>query len=80
MTEEREDTLPLGFLTLMSVHIPNIGDLPPITTSTITARSQCDTPLANRASTSAILKPIISLTFVEANYEALKSLMKERRR
>ncbi|GJW25291.1 hypothetical protein Tco_0039102 [Tanacetum coccineum] len=36
--------------------------------------------LAYRASTSANPDPMISLTFVEANYEVLESLLRERRR
>ncbi|GJR42938.1 hypothetical protein Tco_1311041 [Tanacetum coccineum] len=47
---------------------------------TFTARSPDNTPLANRASTSANLDPMISTTFVEANYEVLESLLMDRRR
>ncbi|GJX12663.1 hypothetical protein Tco_0204421 [Tanacetum coccineum] len=39
-----------------------------------------NTPMAYRASTSANLNPVISPTFVEANYEALESLLRDRRR
>ncbi|GKF70543.1 hypothetical protein Tco_0203600, partial [Tanacetum coccineum] len=38
------------------------------------------TPLTNRASTSAKPNPVISLAFVEANYEVLESLLRGRRR
>ncbi|GKG24213.1 hypothetical protein Tco_0392249 [Tanacetum coccineum] len=37
-------------------------------------------PMAYRASTSANPNPVISPTFVEANYEALKSLLRDQRR
>ncbi|GJQ99971.1 reverse transcriptase domain-containing protein [Tanacetum coccineum] len=50
-----------------------MGEFPPITASTFTARSLENTQLANRASTSAILDPMISPAFVEANYEVLES-------
>ncbi|GJZ55426.1 hypothetical protein Tco_0610619, partial [Tanacetum coccineum] len=39
-----------------------------------------NTPLAYRASTSTNLNPVISTTFVEANYETLESLLRDRRR
>ncbi|GJT90537.1 hypothetical protein Tco_1079382 [Tanacetum coccineum] len=39
-----------------------------------------NTPLTNHASTSANLDPVISPTFVEANYEVLESLFRERRK
>ncbi|GKB36392.1 hypothetical protein Tco_0881334 [Tanacetum coccineum] len=39
-----------------------------------------NTPLTNHASTSTNPNPIISPAFVEANYEVLESLLKERRR
>ncbi|GKB38392.1 hypothetical protein Tco_0883334 [Tanacetum coccineum] len=39
-----------------------------------------NTPLAYRASTSTNLNPVISTTFVEANYETLESLLRKRRR
>ncbi|GKG04948.1 hypothetical protein Tco_0315335, partial [Tanacetum coccineum] len=39
-----------------------------------------NTPLTNRASTLANPNPTISPAFVEANYEVLESLLRERRR
>ncbi|GKG42879.1 hypothetical protein Tco_0479563, partial [Tanacetum coccineum] len=39
-----------------------------------------NTPFAFRASTSANPNPVISTSFVEANYEVLESLLRERRR
>ncbi|GKA22877.1 hypothetical protein Tco_0708839 [Tanacetum coccineum] len=42
--------------------------------------SLVNTPLTYRASTSANPDPMISLAFVEANYEVLESLLRERRR
>ncbi|GJR30255.1 hypothetical protein Tco_1106487 [Tanacetum coccineum] len=46
-----------------------MGELPPITVSTFTARIPENTPLTNHASTSANPDPLISPSFVEANYE-----------
>nr|GEU42379.1 reverse transcriptase domain-containing protein [Tanacetum cinerariifolium] len=80
MTNGREDTSPPGFLTLTPLPGLNVGKLPPITTSTFTARSPENTPLANRASTSANPDPVISPAFVEPNYEVLGSLLRDRRR
>ncbi|GJV59986.1 hypothetical protein Tco_1466086 [Tanacetum coccineum] len=57
-----------------------MSELPIITASTFTTRSPNNTPLANRASISAILNLLISLAFVEANYEVLGSLLRDRRR
>ncbi|GJZ02351.1 hypothetical protein Tco_0520312 [Tanacetum coccineum] len=65
---ERRFTPP-GFLTLTPLPGPNVGELPPITASTFTTRSPNNTPLTNRTSTSATPNLVISLTFVEANYE-----------
>ncbi|GJY93602.1 hypothetical protein Tco_0509384 [Tanacetum coccineum] len=78
MTNGREDSPPPGFLTLTPLPNPNVGELPPITASTFTTRSLNNTPLANRASTSTNYNPAISPTFVEANYEILESLLRDR--
>ncbi|GJX75585.1 hypothetical protein Tco_0322396 [Tanacetum coccineum] len=80
MTNGREITPPPGFSTLTPILGPNTSELPPITTSTFTVRSPVNTPLTYRASTSANPDPMISLAFVEANYEVLESLLRERRR
>nr|GEV13967.1 reverse transcriptase domain-containing protein [Tanacetum cinerariifolium] len=71
MTSGREDAPPLGFSTLTPLPSPNVSELPPITTYTFTARSSKNTPLANRASTSANPEPMISPDFEEANYESI---------
>ncbi|GJW32378.1 hypothetical protein Tco_0052410 [Tanacetum coccineum] len=76
---ERDDTT-LGFSTLTPLPDPNACELPPITTSTFTARTLENATLTNRASTSNNPDPMISLAFVEANYEVLKFLLRERRR
>ncbi|GKC54930.1 hypothetical protein Tco_1077675 [Tanacetum coccineum] len=56
-----------------------MGELPLITASTFTTRSPNNTPLTNRASTSANPNLVISPAFVEANYEVLESLLRDRR-
>nr|GEV09493.1 hypothetical protein [Tanacetum cinerariifolium] len=78
--KNEEDTQPSGFSTLTPLPSPNIGELPPITTSTFTIRSPKNTPLAKRASISANPYPVISPSFVESNYEVLESILKDRRR
>ncbi|GJY78562.1 hypothetical protein Tco_0484363 [Tanacetum coccineum] len=70
-------TPPLSFSTLTL--IPSSNELPPINVSTFTTRTPENTPLTNHASTSANRDPMISQTFVEANYEVLESLLRERR-
>ncbi|GKC19198.1 hypothetical protein Tco_1021348, partial [Tanacetum coccineum] len=71
---------PLGFSTLTPLPGPNVSELPIITASTFTTRSPNNTPLANRASILAILNLVISPAFIEANYEVLESLLRDRRR
>ncbi|GJT75922.1 reverse transcriptase domain-containing protein [Tanacetum coccineum] len=73
-------TSPLGFLTLNPLPGLNVSELPPITASNFTTRTPENTSLINQASTSNNPDPMISLTFVEANYEVIKSLLRERRR
>nr|GEU31902.1 reverse transcriptase domain-containing protein [Tanacetum cinerariifolium] len=68
MTKGREITPPPGFLAV------------PTTTTMFAATTPENTPLANRTSTSTNPNPVITPTFVEANYETLKSLLKDRRR
>ncbi|GJR70125.1 reverse transcriptase domain-containing protein [Tanacetum coccineum] len=62
--------------------IPNntTSERPPVITTVFAATTPENTPFAYRASTSANPNPMISLTFVEANYEVLESLLRERRR
>ncbi|GJX49241.1 hypothetical protein Tco_0276086 [Tanacetum coccineum] len=80
MTNGREESPPPGFATLTPIPGPSVGELPPITVSTFTVRTPENTPLTNYASTSANPNPLISPAFIEANDEALKSLLKERRK
>ncbi|GJU10416.1 hypothetical protein Tco_1132812 [Tanacetum coccineum] len=68
MTSGREITPLPGFSTI------------PITTTMFAATTPENTPMAYRASTSTNPNPVISLAFVEANYEALESLLRDRRR
>ncbi|GKB89294.1 hypothetical protein Tco_0961566 [Tanacetum coccineum] len=53
---------------------------PLVTTTVFAATTPENTPFAYHASTSINPNPTISPTFVEANYEILKSLLRERRR
>nr|GEY75237.1 hypothetical protein [Tanacetum cinerariifolium] len=73
MTYEREITPP---------QIPNntTSGRPHVTTTVFAATTPENTPFAYRASTSANLNPMISPAFVEANYEVLESLLRERQR
>nr|GEZ45041.1 hypothetical protein [Tanacetum cinerariifolium] len=64
----KEITPPLGFSTI------------PITTTMFAATTPENTPMDYRASTSTNPNPVISLAFVKANYEALESLLRDRRR
>ncbi|GKE34447.1 hypothetical protein Tco_1453769, partial [Tanacetum coccineum] len=67
MTSGREITPPPSFSAI------------PITTTMFAVTTPENTPMAYRASTSANPNPVISLAFVEANYEALESLLRDRR-
>ncbi|GJS94021.1 hypothetical protein Tco_0800989 [Tanacetum coccineum] len=80
MTNERETTPPPGFST--PPHIPNINTTkrPLVTTTMFAATTPGNTPFAYRASTSTDPAPMISLAFVEANYEIFESLLRDRRR
>nr|GEV18033.1 hypothetical protein [Tanacetum cinerariifolium] len=62
--------------------IPNINtsERPPVTTTMFVISTIENTTFAYRASTSANLNPMISPTFVEANYKVLESLLRELRR
>nr|GEV32235.1 hypothetical protein [Tanacetum cinerariifolium] len=63
-------------------HIPNVNtnERPPVTTTVFAATTLKNTPFAYRASTLTDPSPMISPTFVEANYEILESLLKDIRR
>ncbi|GJZ16153.1 hypothetical protein Tco_0551830 [Tanacetum coccineum] len=52
----------------------------PITTTMLAATTLENTPMAYRASTSADPNLVISLTFIEANYETLESLLRDQHR
>ncbi|GJY50342.1 hypothetical protein Tco_0441189 [Tanacetum coccineum] len=53
---------------------------PPVITTVFSATTLENTPFAYRVSTSTNPNPMISPAFVEANYEVLESLLRERRR
>ncbi|GJV15983.1 hypothetical protein Tco_1361306 [Tanacetum coccineum] len=80
MTNGRETTPPPGFTT--PPHIPNINttERPPVTTNVFAATTPGNTIFAYCASTSTDPAPVISPAFVEANYEILESLLRDRRR
>ncbi|GJU52939.1 hypothetical protein Tco_1226653 [Tanacetum coccineum] len=80
MISGREMTSLPGFLTLNPIPGPNANELPPIHVSTFIAITLENTPFTNHTSTSANSDPMISSAFVEANYEVLESLLRERRR
>ncbi|GJW48199.1 hypothetical protein Tco_0079845, partial [Tanacetum coccineum] len=63
-------------------HIPNnsTSERPPVITTMFAATTPENTPFSYHASTSANPNPIISPAFVEANYEVLESLLRQRRR
>nr|GEW96750.1 hypothetical protein [Tanacetum cinerariifolium] len=63
-------------------HIPNVNTIerPPVTTMVFAATTPGNMPLAYRASTSIDATPMISPAFVEANYEILESLLRDRGR
>ncbi|GKA73349.1 hypothetical protein Tco_0779651 [Tanacetum coccineum] len=73
-------TPPLGFST--PPHIPSntTSERLPITTTVFAATTPENTPFTYHASTSTNPNPTIIPTFIEANYEILESLLRERRR
>ncbi|GJT45875.1 hypothetical protein Tco_0954590 [Tanacetum coccineum] len=79
MTNGIEGTPLPGFSTLTPLPSLNMGELPPITVSTLTARTPENTSLTNHASTSANPDPAINPAFIQANYEVLESLLREHR-
>ncbi|GJT21475.1 hypothetical protein Tco_0891412 [Tanacetum coccineum] len=80
MTNKREMRPPPGFL--IPPHLPNVNtnERPPVTTTVFAATTPRNTAFAYRASTLTDPTPMISPAFVEANYEILKSLLRDRRR
>ncbi|GKC92613.1 hypothetical protein Tco_1158055 [Tanacetum coccineum] len=71
-------TPPPGFSALTPK--PSSNELPPISVSTFIATAPENTPLNNCASILTNPDSMISLAFVEANYEILESLLRERRK
>ncbi|GJY96621.1 hypothetical protein Tco_0513531 [Tanacetum coccineum] len=73
-------TPPQGLST--SPQIPNntTSERSPMITTVFAATTPKNTPFAYRASTSTNPNPMISHAFVEANYEFLESILRERRR
>ncbi|GJS95539.1 hypothetical protein Tco_0802507 [Tanacetum coccineum] len=73
-------TPPSGFSTPPQIPNNTTSERPPVTTTVFAATTPKNTPFAYHASTSANPNPMISPAFVEANYEILESLLRERRR
>ncbi|GJW18500.1 hypothetical protein Tco_0025936 [Tanacetum coccineum] len=71
---------PPGFSTPPQIPSNTTSKRLPITTTVFTATTSENTPFAYHASTLTSPNPTISPAFVEANYEILESLLKERRR
>ncbi|GKB69533.1 hypothetical protein Tco_0930945 [Tanacetum coccineum] len=80
MTNGREMMPPPGFLTPPQIPNINTTERPHVTTTVFAATTPENTSFAYRASTSANPNPMISLAFVEANYEVRESLLREQRR
>nr|GEX35487.1 hypothetical protein [Tanacetum cinerariifolium]GEX35488.1 hypothetical protein [Tanacetum cinerariifolium] len=80
MTNEREMMPPLVFST--PSHIPNVNtnERSHVTTTVFVVTTPRNMPFAYRVFTSTDPTPMISLAFVEANYEILESLLRDRRR
>ncbi|GJZ12971.1 hypothetical protein Tco_0548201 [Tanacetum coccineum] len=73
-------TPPPGFSTPPQIPSNTTSERLLVTTTVFTATTPENTPFAYHASTSTNPNPRISLAFVEANYEILKSLLRERQR
>ncbi|GKF97342.1 hypothetical protein Tco_0293163, partial [Tanacetum coccineum] len=73
-------TPPPGFSTPPQIPSNTASERPPVITTVFFATTPENTPFAYRASTSANPNPMISPAFLEANYEVLESLLRERRR
>ncbi|GKE60130.1 hypothetical protein Tco_1510497, partial [Tanacetum coccineum] len=80
MTNERELTPQSCLSTPPQIPNINTSERPHVTTIGFAATTPENTPFAYRASNSANPNPMISPAFVEANYEILESLLRERRR
>ncbi|GJQ94442.1 hypothetical protein Tco_0005581 [Tanacetum coccineum] len=80
MTNGIEMTPPPSFSTPPQIPSNTTSEILPITTTVIAATTPENTPFAYHAFTSTNPNPTISPAFVEANYEILESLLRERRR
>ncbi|GJU85719.1 hypothetical protein Tco_1293265 [Tanacetum coccineum] len=80
MTNGREMTPPPGFSTPPQIPNNTTSERPPVITTVFDATTPENTPFTFRASTSANRNPMISPAFVDANYEVLESLLRERLR
>nr|GEX25229.1 hypothetical protein [Tanacetum cinerariifolium] len=71
---------PSGFST--PPHIPNVNtnERSPVTTTVFATTTPGNTPFTYRTSTLTDPTPMISLAFVEVNYEILESLLRNRQR
>ncbi|GJZ89443.1 hypothetical protein Tco_0661225 [Tanacetum coccineum] len=70
----------LGFSTLPQIPNNTTRERPPVTTTVFAATTPENTLFAYHASTSTNPNPTISPTFLEANYDILESLLRERRK
>ncbi|GKB44377.1 reverse transcriptase domain-containing protein [Tanacetum coccineum] len=80
MTNRREPTPPSCFSTPPQIPNINTSERPHVTTTGFATTTPENTPFAYRDYTSANPNPMISPAFVEANYEVLESLLRERQR
>ncbi|GJU78607.1 hypothetical protein Tco_1275677 [Tanacetum coccineum] len=80
MTNGREMTQLPGFLTPPQTLNNTTSKRSPVITTVFAANTPKNTSFAYRASTSANPNPMITPAFMEANYEVLESLLRERRR
>ncbi|GJU34403.1 hypothetical protein Tco_1182757 [Tanacetum coccineum] len=71
---------PPGFSTPPQIPNNTTSEGPPVTTTVFAATTPKNMPFSYHASTLTNPNPTISPAFVEANYEILESLLRERRR
>ncbi|GJZ57696.1 hypothetical protein Tco_0613190 [Tanacetum coccineum] len=69
---------PPGFSTPPQIPNINTSERPPVTTTVFSATTPENMLFACRVSTSANPNPMISPALLEANYEVLESLLRER--
>ncbi|GKD96023.1 hypothetical protein Tco_1379920 [Tanacetum coccineum] len=75
-----EMTPPPGFSTPPQIPNNTTSERPPVTTTVFATTTPENAPFIYHASTSANPNPMISPAFVEANYEIIESLLRERQR